>query len=60
MGPSGTGKIELMLKLLKGKPFNPKIGTVLHIYNKMQPAFSEKLSSREVIVKFMKFNGLET
>ena len=59
MGPSGTGKIELKLKVLMGKLFYPKFGTVLYIYNKMQPAFSEKLSSREVIVKFMKFNGLE-
>ena len=40
--------------------FYPKIGTVLYLYKEIQPAFSEKVSSHEVNVKFMKFNGFES
>ena len=60
VGPSGSGKTELILKLLMGNTFYPKFGTVLYLYKEMQPAFSEKVSSREVDVKFMKFDGFES
>ena len=40
-----------------GNTFYPKLGTVLYLYKEMQPAISEKVSSREVKEKFMKFNG---
>ena len=60
VGPSGSGKTELIFKLLTGKTFYPKFGTVLYLYKEMQPAFSEKVSSREVNVKFMKFNEFES
>ena len=60
VGPSGSGKTELILKLLMGNTFYPKFGTVLYLYKEMQPAFSEKVSSREVNVKFMKFDGFES
>ena len=59
VGPSGSGKIELILKVLMGNTFYPKFGTVLYLYKEMQPAFSEKVSSREVNVGFMKFDGSE-
>ena len=60
VGPSGSGKTELILKLLMGNTFYPKFGTVLYLYKEMQPAFSEKVSSREVNVEFMKFDGFES
>ena len=60
VGPSGSGKTELIFKLLTGKTFYPKFGTVLYLYKEMQPAFSEKVSSQEVNVKFMKFNEFES
>ena len=60
VGPSGSGKTELILKLLMGNTFYPKLGTVLYLYKEMQPAFSEKVSSREVNVEFMKFDGFES
>ena len=60
VGPSGSGKTELIFKLLMGNTFYPKFETVLYLYKDMQPAFSEKVSSREVNVKFMKFNGIES
>ena len=40
-----------------GNTFYSKLGTVLYLYKEMQPAISEKVSSREVKEKFMKFNG---
>ena len=43
-----------------GNTFYPKFGTVLYLYKEMQPAFSKKVSSREVNVEFMNFNGLES
>ena len=60
VGPSGSGKTELILKLLMGNTFYPKFGTVLYLYKEMQPAFSEKVSSREVNVEFMKFDGFKS
>ena len=57
---SGSGKTELILKLLTGNTFYPIFETVLYLYKEMPPAFSEKVSSREVKVKFMKFNGFES
>ena len=60
VGPSGSGKTELILKLLMGNTFYPKFGTVLYLYKEMQPAFSVKVSSREVNVEFMKFDGFES
>ena len=60
VGPSGSGKTELNLKLLMVNTFYPKFGTVLYLYKEMQPVFSEKVSSREVNVKFMKFDGFES
>ena len=60
VGPSGSGKTDLILKLLMGNTFYPKFGTVLYLYKEMQPAFSEKVSSREVNVEFMKFGGFES
>ena len=60
VGPSGSGKTELILKLLMGNTFYPKFRTVLYLYKEMQPAFSEKVSSREVNVEFMKFDGFES
>ena len=60
VGPSGSGKTELILKLLMGNTFYPKFGTVLYLFKEMQPAFSEKVSSREVNVEFMKFDGFES
>ena len=60
VGPSGSGKTELTLKLLMENTFYPKFGTVLYLYKEMQPAFSEKVSSREVNVEFMKFDGFES
>ena len=60
VGPSGSGKTELILKLLMGNTFYPKFGTVLYLYKEMQSAFSEKVSSREVKLKFMKFDGFES
>ena len=60
VGPSGSGKTELILKLLMGNIFYPKFGTVLYLYKEMQPAFSEKVSSREVNVEFKKFDGFES
>ena len=43
-----------------GNTFNPKFGTVLYLQKEMQSAFSEKVSSREVNVRFMKFDGFES
>ena len=43
-----------------GNTFYPKFVTILYLYKEMQTAFSEKVSSREVNVKFMKFNGFES
>ena len=60
VGPSGSGKTKLILKFLMGNTFYPKFGTVLYLYKEMQPAFSEKVSSREVNVEFMKFDGFES
>ena len=40
--------------------FTPKFGTFLNLYKEMQPAFSERVFSHEVNVKFMKFNGFES
>ena len=59
VGPSGSGQTELILKLLMGNTFYPKIGTVLYLYKEMEPAFSEKMSSREVNVKIMNFDGFQ-
>ena len=50
VGPSGSGKRELIVKLLMGNTFYPKFGTVLYLYKEMQPVFSEKVSSPEVNV----------
>ena len=60
VGPSGSGKTELILILLMGNIFYPKFETVLYLNKEMQPPFSEKVSSREVNVKFMKFDGFES
>ena len=57
-----SGKTEVVLIFLMGHTFYPKFGTVLYLPEEMQPVFSEKMSSRdrEVIVKIMIFNGLES
>ena len=60
VGPSGSGKTELIFKILMGNTFYPKFGTILYLYKNIQPAVSEKVSSHEVNVKFMKFNGFES
>ena len=60
VGPSGYGKTELIFKFLMGNTFYPKIGTFLYLYKEIKPEFSEKGSSQEVNVKFMKFNGFES
>ena len=60
VGTSGPGKAELIFKISMGNTFYRKFGTVLYLYKKIQPAFSEKESSHEVNVKFMKFNGFES
>ena len=60
VGPSGSGKTELIFKILIGNNFYPNLGIALYFYKKMQPAFSEKVSSHEVNVKFMKFIGFES
>ena len=59
VGPSGSGKTELIFKLLTGNSFYPKNGDILYLYKEMQPAFSQKVSSHELNVKFKKFNGFE-
>ena len=58
--PSGSGKTELIFKILMGNSFYTEYGTVLYLYKEIQPAFSKKVSSHEVNVKFMKFNGFES
>ena len=60
VGPSGSGKTELFFNILTGNTFYPKFETVLYLYKEIQPAFSEKVSSHEVNVKFMKFYGFES
>ena len=60
VGPSGSEKTELIFKILMGNTSYPKLGTVLYLYKEMQPTFSEKKSSREVNMKFMKFNGFKS
>ena len=60
MGHSGSGKTELIFKILMEKNFYPEFGTVRYLYKEMQPAFSQKVSSREVKVKFMKLKRFES
>ena len=60
VGPSGSGKNELIFKLLTENSFYPKIGNILYLYKEMHSAFSEKVSSPELNVKFKNFNGIES
>ena len=56
VGPSGSGKTELIFKILMENTFYPKFGTVLYLYKEIQAAFSDRVSSHEVNVKFLNFN----
>ena len=52
---SGSGKTELIFKLLKGKTFYPSFKRAIFFYTESQPMYSEKGKSH-INLEFVKFN----
>ena len=57
--PSGSGKTELMFKLLKGKTFYPRFKRAIFFYTESQPMYSEKGKSHKINTAFVKINGFD-
>ena len=60
MGPPGSGKTELIFKLLKGKTFYPNFQRAIYFYKEIQPLYSEKSNTHSIDLSFIKFNGFDS
>ena len=59
VGPSVSGKTELIFELLKRKTFYPKFQRAIHFYKEIQPIFSEKSKTHSIDLTFIKLNGFD-
>ena len=59
VGPSVSGKTELIFKLLKEKTFYPRFKRAIFFYTESQPMYSEKGKSHNINIEFVKFNGFD-
>ena len=59
VGPSGSGKRELIFKLLTGRLFYPKFERVLFFYKDIQPVVMDELNARRIHIEFVKFDGFD-
>ena len=57
VGPSRSGKIELIFKLLTERTFYPKFGRVLFFYKGIQPILSDELNAGRIQIEYVKFDG---
>ena len=57
VGTSGSGKTELISKLLIGRTFYPKFGRVLFFYKDNQPILRDELNAGKIQIEFVKFDG---
>ena len=60
VGPLGSGKTELIFKLLKGKTFYPKYRRAIHFYKEIQRIYSEKSNTHSNDLTFIKLNGFDS
>ena len=59
VGPSGTGKTEFRFKVMKGRTFYPKIGSVFFFYKCFQSRVREKIKIPSIQIEFVKFDGFD-
>ena len=59
VGPSESGKTELVFKFLEGKTFYPRFKRAIFFYTESQPMFSEKGKSHNINIEFVKINGFD-
>ena len=59
VGPSESGKTELIFKLLKRKTFYPRFKRAIFFYTESQPMYSEKGKSHNINFETVKFNGFD-
>ena len=57
VGPSGTGKTDLILKMLTSQTFYPKFKSIIYFYQHDQPKYQQV--EKQLNIQFKKFSNFE-
>ena len=60
VGPSDSGKTELIFKLMKRKTFYNKFQRAIYFYKEIQPIYSEKSNTHSIDLTFIKFKCFDS